>query len=1245
MEHPPDQPDPQPQPALPAETSEDGGRKTSSFDQDISDIDWGWERAHDEQKSVIWEYLTPGRWRACRAVLLLYVVETAFPADQHWMYYFIEVILQRDFATNPKVFLGCIASAAVLWLFPVIPPTPFYSLTILLDIALNAETLEDVGRWERHRISVPVYLTSFWILRSFAVDPTPLIRILEPCLGPVHSWSAALVPALPGLLLGQDRNSINGFIPEGKQGIVIALLCRLCSRSLPSWLQWCLYLGFSMPDWHERLMFGECALASAGWIYLDVHPTVAYLLFLLSNQFHGANGGAASVILRRERSGSLWFGATLLALRECDVLLPPGAVEPGVLAILLVLLVAGYRSLLRMPYLKWLLSPLFQASTPEFVYQPLKDPDGIRIDPDGVRLLRLLPQPTRSGFPVHCELLHANIASLPNFIAVSHCWGRPKPEEMEEIIINGWSHKVSPSIHSLLLSKRSALRTVVVWIDSICINQKDDAEKSRQVGLHMRHIFESAAHTIGWLGDHPDAKEIFDNIRSLIQTKEKPSTMGFALRPLQYLKQLPSKVQSIIWKKEKSAADDLNPRPFQYLEPLLSNPWFERVWIVQELATSRELILRYGKEELNWNTFASSAFGLSFAASIYRLPQDKSWDSNGLVNALTMENIRAHIEDVEYLKLKDMLKLGLRFKSTLPIDKVYGLLGIVEERNGPFLRPNLDLNGSLGVAGMRVGHVTSDIISQVRLFTELMEKVPESRRSGRARTVLEAMTTKDRAQRTVLNMTYDFKVLLDNLVRIREQLKAKHAGDPVDDDVLAVDYSTNSTAGQIYTYVAKDLLRNDDVYCVLRFAGIKKKRDPGLKDLPSWVPDWSRDLDRYILPRPLLPQPGQPKNSKDADARRSICVGGARILLVRGKVIGRIEHQVELTGEIYPDGEPATEDSRDSKIKVQDSSKDATEEKQNSVLPGHSLDALQRAEKDYERETRKYWDALQATLDHPEVKKRYKTFKEAEDALWLTTMANTAPSGRPAGPADIATQRSNILGFRRDVHMPAALDPAHEVWAAIPGAEDPERKLEIRVAMCERYLSSRRLQRSGNSIFAHLVRVEILPSFETYRWHFKTRLDGGEEYFSAFRGVQRQEPNPGQELESKTDGTSTRKKRGLDLLADLDKGPFAGFADLVDYTIGRKFAILHTGFLGLVPGEAEVGDTAVWLENENMVVLVRKDQNEPESKVGTDVGRQADSEGSMSQISGRLVGESYIHDFGAKKQTDEDLEEVEFKLW
>jgi hypothetical protein len=91
---------------------------------------------------------------------------------------------------------------------------------------------------------------------------------------------------------------------------------------------------------------------------------------------------------------------------------------------------------------------------------------------------------------------------------------------------------------------------VNLWIDSICINE-DDAEKSTQVGM-MRIIFEEAISTVGWLGDDAGAT--------------KSMVLAGRLTHVESISDLTNLRRH-------------HPDEWIELERILSNSWFERMWI------------------------------------------------------------------------------------------------------------------------------------------------------------------------------------------------------------------------------------------------------------------------------------------------------------------------------------------------------------------------------------------------------------------------------------------------------------------------------------------------------------------------------------------------------------------------------------------------------------------------------------------------------------------------------------------
>ncbi|KAM0815594.1 putative Mid2 domain-containing protein [Seiridium cardinale] len=58
---------------------------------------------------------------------------------------------------------------------------------------------------------------------------------------------------------------------------------------------------------------------------------------------------------------------------------------------------------------------------------------------------------------------------------------------------------ITANLHELLLELRNRRYDDFIWIDAICINQRDSAEKSMQIPL-MRNIYEEAKRVLVWLG-------------------------------------------------------------------------------------------------------------------------------------------------------------------------------------------------------------------------------------------------------------------------------------------------------------------------------------------------------------------------------------------------------------------------------------------------------------------------------------------------------------------------------------------------------------------------------------------------------------------------------------------------------------------------------------------------------------------------------------------------------------------------
>ncbi|PVH77386.1 HET-domain-containing protein, partial [Cadophora sp. DSE1049] len=113
-----------------------------------------------------------------------------------------------------------------------------------------------------------------------------------------------------------------------------------------------------------------------------------------------------------------------------------------------------------------------------------------------IRLLRVSKRIPFSG--LRCQIIHVPLASAPPYESISYCWGTDPPSK--SVVIDGKSMKVLDSVNEVLHYRRSFRQEKLLWIDSVCINQNDEAEKGEQIQL-MRTIFSEAVGVLAWLGD------------------------------------------------------------------------------------------------------------------------------------------------------------------------------------------------------------------------------------------------------------------------------------------------------------------------------------------------------------------------------------------------------------------------------------------------------------------------------------------------------------------------------------------------------------------------------------------------------------------------------------------------------------------------------------------------------------------------------------------------------------------------
>jgi hypothetical protein len=122
-----------------------------------------------------------------------------------------------------------------------------------------------------------------------------------------------------------------------------------------------------------------------------------------------------------------------------------------------------------------------------------------------IRLLLLHPDRSESGH-IECELRDATVDE--DYVCLSYVWGQP--DEGYTVTINGRPLRVRMNLYKFLQQARKK-DLGWLWIDALCIDQENLAERTHQV-QQMGSIYSRASRVISWLGPSPEMAGVLRNV-------------------------------------------------------------------------------------------------------------------------------------------------------------------------------------------------------------------------------------------------------------------------------------------------------------------------------------------------------------------------------------------------------------------------------------------------------------------------------------------------------------------------------------------------------------------------------------------------------------------------------------------------------------------------------------------------------------------------------------------------------------
>ena len=269
-------------------------------------------------------------------------------------------------------------------------------------------------------------------------------------------------------------------------------------------------------------------------------------------------------------------------------------------------------------------------------------------DGDLFRLVVLLPGTGTE--PIQCNLIfESSKRPQRDYRCLSYCWETIKRDE--DIICNGFRFSVTKNLLSALRSLRRPTTNLLIWIDQICINQDDDLERGHQVSI-MKNIFNQAKEVIVWLGEEDNnARKLFDYAKKMDNVRDS--------------------------RKKSALKKILSPRQLQdAIQRLLLRPWFQRVWVIPEVALARFTVVACGPERISWDNLVR----LIRDVELPKLTSfDKQVDLLGNPRqriAIITQMIASQRAGLAHTDITQLLILAKNSKATDVRDMIYAFFGL-----------------------------------------------------------------------------------------------------------------------------------------------------------------------------------------------------------------------------------------------------------------------------------------------------------------------------------------------------------------------------------------------------------------------------------------------------------------------------------------------------------------------------------------------------------------------------------------
>ena len=308
------------------------------------------------------------------------------------------------------------------------------------------------------------------------------------------------------------------------------------------------------------------------------------------------------------------------------------------------------------------------------------------------RLLTLLPG--AEATPLQTTLRHVNLEDMPKFDALSYEWG-PESTDNSKIFVDKEPFTIRHNLWLFLKRLRaSSQSSQIIYVDAICINQRDGEEKGRQVAL-MSEIYMRAKRVLVWLGEHDRNSELVFGTRFEDAVSKIPR--GVMMIPFVPLLAMPVVVAGRVRRATQASSADR----VAAWTALLSRSYWNRTWIVQEFLLARSVVVFCGPDHMDRDLI----FTRPLQDHFMRMMQKNKGKLDGIPRSFLLyfwkQNQKRHGifgKGTPYFANIDIFELAFSFQYTecqVMVDHVYGLLALEDLRKSPPIKPSYSISAQM----------------------------------------------------------------------------------------------------------------------------------------------------------------------------------------------------------------------------------------------------------------------------------------------------------------------------------------------------------------------------------------------------------------------------------------------------------------------------------------------------------------------------------------------------------------------